>query len=37
MMFEGNPDRNWKPNEERKSRLIFIGKDLPKDVITRGF
>jgi G3E family GTPase len=37
MLFEGMPDREWKDGEERKSRMVFIGKDLDADVIKEGF
>ena len=33
MQFEGAPLDPWKEGEERKSKLVFIGKDLPKDEI----
>ena len=37
MMFEGMPDRLWNPNEERISKMVFIGRDLEEDVIREGF
>jgi len=37
MLFEGMPDRVWKDGEERKSRMVFIGKDLDAGVIKEGF
>ena len=37
MMLEGDHQRAWKPEEERRSRLVFIGRNLPKDVIEQGF
>jgi G3E family GTPase len=37
MLFEGMPDRLWKDGEERKSRMVFIGKDLDAEVIKEGF
>jgi G3E family GTPase len=37
MMFEGMPDREWKPEEERISKMVFIGRDLDEGVIREGF
>ncbi|RVG71860.1 CobW family GTP-binding protein [Sinorhizobium meliloti] len=37
MLVEGDHQRPWKEGEERVSRLVFIGRNLPKDVITDGF
>jgi len=37
MMFEGMPDREWKPEEERISKMVFIGRDLEEDIIREGF
>jgi G3E family GTPase len=37
MLIEGNRQRPWKADETRESRLVFIGRDLPKDKLTRGF
>lgn len=37
MMFEGMPDREWKPDEERISKMVFIGRDLDEGVIREGF
>ncbi|PZO15534.1 MAG: cobalamin biosynthesis protein CobW [Leptolyngbya foveolarum] len=28
MLFDGRPDRQWKPNETRKNELVFIGRNL---------
>ncbi|PZD73821.1 putative GTP-binding protein YjiA [Acaryochloris thomasi RCC1774] len=28
MIFDGAPDRNWKPTETRKNEMVFIGRDL---------
>ena len=28
MIFDGRPDRLWKPGETRKSELVFIGRNL---------
>jgi G3E family GTPase len=37
MLMEGDHQRPWKDDEERVTRLVFIGRDLPKDVIANGF
>jgi len=37
MLIEGDSQRPWKPNEKRESRLVFIGRGLPRDVLKRGF
>lgn len=28
MLFDGKPDRPWKPTETRKNELVFIGRNL---------
>jgi G3E family GTPase len=37
MLIEGDHQRAWKPGEPRNSRLVFIGRDLPEDVLKAGF
>jgi G3E family GTPase len=37
MLLEGEHQRPWKENEDRVTRLVFIGRDLPRDIITDGF
>ena len=37
MLLEGNHQRPWREGEERLTRLVFIGRDLPKDIIADGF
>ena len=37
MMLDGDHQRPWKDGEPRKSRLVFIGRDLPEDDIRQGF
>ncbi len=37
MLFEGQPDRPWAPNEERRNRMVFIGRDLDRKEIERRF
>jgi G3E family GTPase len=37
MLLEGDHQRPWKAGEARTSRLVFIGRDLPKEVLRDGF
>ena len=37
MLLEGAHKRPWREDEERLSRLVFIGRDLPREEIERGF
>lgn len=37
MIVEGNHQRAWKDGEERRSRLVFIGRDLDFAALKAGF
>ncbi len=37
MLLEGDHQRPWKDGEPRVSRLVFIGRNLPRDIIEDGF
>jgi G3E family GTPase len=37
MLFDGRPDRPWKPGEARANKLIFIGRNLDRGELTAGF
>ena len=37
MLLEGDHQRPWKDGEPRTSRLVFIGRNLPKDALREGF
>src|ERR1700748_3309170 len=37
MMLEGDHQRKWKDDEPRLSRLVFIGRELPEQMIRSGF
>jgi G3E family GTPase len=37
MLFDGSPDRPWKPGEERVNKMVFIGKNLNRELLTAGF
>ena len=36
MMLDGGPDRPWAPDEPRKSRLVFIGRNLDREALLAG-
>ncbi|MEM9631470.1 MAG: GTP-binding protein [Pseudomonadota bacterium] len=37
MLLEGDHQRPWKTDEARTTRLVFIGRDLPREAIEDGF
>lgn len=37
MILDGDLQRDWKPDEKRESRLVFIGRHLKEDAIRKGF
>ena len=37
MMLDGDVQRDWKPDEKRTSKVVFIGKNLPEERIRREF
>lgn len=37
MLLEGRPGRPWKPNENRKNEMVFIGRDLHEPTLKEGF
>jgi G3E family GTPase len=37
MIFEGQRDRPWKPNEIRNNQLVFIGRNLDENQLHAGF
>jgi G3E family GTPase len=37
MILDGDLQRDWKPDEKRESRIVFIGRDLDQEAIRRGF
>ncbi|MEQ8399765.1 MAG: GTP-binding protein [Roseitalea porphyridii] len=37
MMLEGDHSRPWREDEPRVSRMVFIGRNLPRDIIEDGF
>jgi G3E family GTPase len=37
MMLDGNHQRDWRDDEKRESRIVFIGRELPESMIRKGF
>jgi G3E family GTPase len=37
MLLEGDRQRPWKPGEKRQSRLVFIGRNLDRDLLASSF
>jgi G3E family GTPase len=37
MIMDGDLQGTWKPDEPRISRLVFIGHDLPRELLQKGF
>lgn len=37
MIFDGRSDRPWKPQEPRRSELVFIGRNLDEAELRQGF
>lgn len=37
MILDGDLQRDWKPDEKRESRLVFIGRDLDEGELRKGF
>jgi G3E family GTPase len=36
-IFEGVPDRQWRPDEARVCKMVFIGRELDKQAFTEAF
>ena len=37
MILDGDLQRDWRPDEKRISRIVFIGRDMKTDEIREGF
>ena len=37
MVLEGDLQREWKPEEKRISRIVFIGRELDTESLKAGF
>lgn len=35
MLFDGKPEREWKDGEERKNKIVFIGRKLDKEALKK--
>jgi G3E family GTPase len=36
MLMGGSPGKPWEPNEKRESKMVFIGRNLPKRIFVEG-
>ena len=36
MLMGGSPGKAWLPGEARESKMVFIGRNLPKKIFTEG-
>ncbi|KAK1288644.1 hypothetical protein QJS10_CPB19g00582 [Acorus calamus] len=36
-IFQGSPDRPWRPDEPRVNKIVFIGKNLDAQTLEKGF
>jgi G3E family GTPase len=37
MILDGDLQRDWKPDERRYSRMVFIGRNLDEAALRKGF
>jgi G3E family GTPase len=37
MLFDAKPDREWKTEETRKNQVVFIGRNLDREMLVEGF
>jgi G3E family GTPase len=37
MLLDGDVQREWRPDEKRNSRCVFIGRNLDREMFARGF
>ncbi len=37
MLFDGRPDRPWRAEEDRRNRMVFIGRGLDRDELVARF
>ena len=37
MILDGELQRDWKPDEKRSSRIVFIGRHLKEEQLRAGF
>ncbi|XLT74337.1 hypothetical protein HN873_030763, partial [Arachis hypogaea] len=36
-LFQGSPERLWRPDEPRVNKIVFIGKNLDAQELEKGF
>ena len=36
-LVDGKPDRDWRPGERRLNQIVFIGRNLDREGLERGF
>ncbi|TVU27879.1 hypothetical protein EJB05_19380, partial [Eragrostis curvula] len=36
-IFQGSPERMWEPNEPRINKIVFIGRNLDREELEKGF
>ena len=36
MLMGSDVGADWKPSEKRESKIVFIGRDMPKDLLLAG-
>jgi G3E family GTPase len=37
MLFDAQADRQWQPGEQRRNQLVFIGRNLDREALNKGF
>ena len=37
MILDGDLQRDWRADEKRSAKLVFIGRELKQDLIRKGF
>jgi G3E family GTPase len=37
MLFEGSPERPWRADEPRVSRMVFIGREMDEEAFREAF
>lgn len=37
MILDGDLQREWRPDEKRRSKIVFIGRELNEDALRKGF
>jgi G3E family GTPase len=37
MILDGDLQRDWRPDERRQSKIVFIGRNLNEEALRKGF